>query len=434
MYNLLNHTVIVRLYDAPNERNFENLDLRTQNLLESAHPEATDQLLLLAERLRAIKGSELDDEAVAAICEATGMPEEYVRMAVTRKPNSEHPNVLQQAKNAALQLDPDVRRYVVSGVLAANLGLLNVLSVSTGDRYGLWGTLAIIAAVVGLWNLTVARNIRAAMTNGALFGGLFFLMRSLFSLILQTRDTIPSAVVIPHVLFGALAGVVLHSVYQRVRKTVGMKDPLEERQELLRQLVDLQDKLRSGEQSMTFLSLDIVGSTKMKEFADSLAVEFTFTEYHKWIEWVATKYGGKVHSTAGDGITCAFPDPRQGISAAKFIQTGIVELNTFRNKIGVPIQLRAGLHHGTVNAPAGEDITKINFSHVIDVAAHMQKVAPIGGIAMSNAVCDYLPSQAAVMGMQEIEVSNVKGRIWAPRAQPKSSDAGPPPLPTVDPG
>ena len=71
---------------------------------------------------------------------------------------------------------------------------------------------------------------------------------------------------------------------------------MRERQELLKQLVDIQDKLRSGEQEVSFLSVDIVGSTRMKQMADPLSVEFTFTEYHKFVEMIARRSGDVVAS------------------------------------------------------------------------------------------------------------------------------------------
>src|SRR5262249_37432708 len=168
-------------------------------------------------------------------------------------------------------------------------------------------------------------------------------------------------------------GLLVFKIVDTYRAKLGLIDPVKERQELLKQLVDIQDKLRSGEQTISFLSVDIVGSTRMKQIADPLSVEFTFTEYHKFVEMIARRYGGRVHSTAGDGMTLAFDSPSQAFGAARTIQTGVIELNTFRNKIGVPIVLRCGVHTGTVMAPDASDVTTINFADVIDISAHLQK-------------------------------------------------------------
>lgn len=392
--------------------------------------ESVQQMLLLAERLRESRGGELDDDAIVAVSEACGLPVDYVRASVGRLPETKtNRGFIAQLRHAILALDPDVRRHVASGFIAVNIGLLNVLAGRFGDQYGLMGVTAMLLMALAVWNFSVCRKPVTAMITGAIFGGLFFVSRSLFMLAVQSKDTVHSAVLIPFVLFGGLGAVAMQSVVAKLKSMLGMKDPLQERQELLKQLVDLQDKLRSGEQAMTFLSLDVVGSTKMKQLADPLNVEYTFTEYHNWVEWVVQRYNGKVHSTAGDGITCKFDHPQHAYAAARYIQTGIVELNTFRNKIGVPITLRAGIHHGVVNAPAGEDITKINFASVIDIAAHMQKVAPAGGIAVSKEAAQYVPGGAAAIGSNVVEISGVQGFVWQPRVVAAPSNGGPPPLP-----
>jgi class 3 adenylate cyclase len=291
---------------------------------------------------------------------------------------------------------------------------------------------ALVALAVGAYNASVAKDGRVAAVCGAIFGGGSFALFAVFSFILQLHGDVEALNLIPATIVGALTGIVLHRLVHKYRDRLGLKDPVRERQELLRQLVSLQDKLRSNEQRMTFLSLDIVGSTKMKAMSDALSVEFTFTEYHQFVERITRKWGGSVHSTAGDGITCAFENPQQAFSAARNIQTGIIELNTFRNKIGVPIVLRAGVHMGTVVTPQAGDIKSVNFAHVIDIAAHMQKMCPPGGIAVSEVAASMVPGGMSGIGSECIEVSDVKGVIWVPRqAVATPGAAEPPPRPVV---
>lgn len=376
------------------------------------------QMLLLAERVREQHGGELDDSAIQAVAEACCVPAEYVRVAVARLPEKRRLNPMQRVKNAVLTLEPDVRQLVLSGALATNYALLAAAEDKTGDQYGIFLMLKLVFLGIAVWNVSLAKDTRSAAFSGAVFGGLAFATYSIFALILQLDTSISGALLIPLTVAGALVGVLSRKIVGRYRERLGMKDPQEERQELLRQLHDLQSKLRTGEQSMTFLSLDVVGSTKMKELADPLSVEFTFTEYHKFVDTVVRKYGGTVHSTAGDGVTCAFEHPTQAYAAARNIQAGIIEVNTFRNKVGQPIVLRAGVHCGTVVVPPGQDVTKINFAHVIDVAAHIQKAAPPGGIAVTETAAGYLPGGPAGVSDQSIEAQNIKARVWCPRAIP----------------
>ncbi len=388
------------------------------------------EMLLLAERLRQIHGGDLDDAAIQAVSEASGVPVEYVRLAVQRLADKKKTNIVQRFKTSFQALEPDTRRNVVSGAIGSTMGLLGTIGSVFGDQYGIFGIIAIIALFAGFWNVALSKDKRAGVISGALLGGAYFIGGAIFSFILRAKYNIEPMLLIPYTLIGAVMGLVLQSVVSANRNKLGLRDPQQERQELLQQLHDIQERLRTGDQTLAFLSLDIAGSTKMKEQADPLSVEFTFTEYHKFVEMGVRRYGGAIHSTAGDGVTCAFDHPHQAFAAARYIQAGLVELNTFRNRIGVPIRLRAGIHVGTVNVPPGQDITKVNFAHVIDVAAHLQKQCPIDGIAVSVDAASGLPGGPLAVGAQEIAVENVKARIWQPKAVAAMMPAStPPPTP-----
>jgi class 3 adenylate cyclase len=290
--------------------------------------------------------------------------------------------------------------------------------------------LALITLAGGLYNLGVARESRVAGICGAILGGGYWAIRAVFLFLLAAKVHVEAMVLIPFTFGGAFCGIAVHRWFQKSRTKLGLKDPAAERQLMLEQLVSLQEKLRSGEQSFTFVSVDIVGSTRMKERSDPLSVEFTFNEYHQFVERIVKRYGGRIHSTAGDGVTAAFEHPQSGFGASRTIQAGVIELNTHRNKIGVPIVLRVGVHTGTVVAPDATDITKLNFAHVIDIAAHMQKCCPPGGVAVSDAASVYLHGGPDTVGLEAFEVDGIKGRIWQPKTivGPTATPV-PPPIP-----
>jgi class 3 adenylate cyclase len=407
-----------------------------QGRLEDPNKELTDdsvqQMLQLAERLREANGGELDDSAILAVSEATGAPVEYVRLAL-RLRSEKKQSLLKKLRSEYLSMDPDVRRNVAAGVMGMLCAFLSSLDTKTQNTsYGIFGMLMLVAAAAGLYNLAVSKDSRSAAIAGAIFGGLWFAGSSVFAFLFQLQNPrVESLLLIPASLGGALMGLVLQKIVDQYRGKLGLKDPVKERQDLLRQLVTLQEKLRSGEQSMTFLSVDIVGSTRMKEMADPLSIEFTFNEYHSFIDMVTRKYGGRVHSTAGDGLTCAFDHPQQAYGAARNIQAGMIELNTFRNKVGVPIVLRCGIHTGTVMAPNAEDIKSVNFAHVIDIAAHLQKACPPGGVAVSEAAAMLLPGGPAALGPQLVEAMGVRGVVWTPK-QPLPQPSVQPPAPPME--
>ena len=409
-------------------------------------------MLMLAERLRAQNGGRLDDSAIQAVAEATGVPSEYVRLAVRMRKQTEDKHPLAAVRDQYLALESHVRRYVLTGVNATFCALFYSLGQRSewmleqaqraNNRSDLSSPASLLMMIslvwlsLGLYNIAVSRETKVAATSGAILGGGFFAANSFFSFIvgLPANAQMPPILLLPFTVVGAVGGLALQRAVSKNRAKLGLTDPVAERQQLLKQLVDLRDKLESGEQSTTFLSIDIVGSTRMKEVADPLAVEFTFTEYHKYVERAAKKFSGTIHSTAGDGVTCAFEHPAQAFNAAKSIQMGLIELNTFRNKIGVPIRVRQGIHTGTIIAADSGDIRSVNFAHVIDVAAHLQKQATPGSIVVSDTALPYVPGQGAAVGTDRVSAAGVGGLVWVPKvtAAESTSATPPPPNPLPD--
>jgi len=414
------------------------LELQRTELELEMTDDSVEQMLVLAERLREANGGELDESAIQAVAEATGAPVEYVRLAVKLRSEKEKKSFFATLRSQYRTLEPHTRRYVLSGAAAASSALLMAaddrLSTYTLHRlhadYGIFTMLATIFGALGVYNVFLSRDLKTAGMSGAFLTGGMFLMSSVFAFMFSLRAEI-EPMLFPFVaVLGAFGGMGLFLFAEKYRSRLGLKDPAKERQDLLKQLNHLQDKLTSGQQYMTFLSVDIVGSTRMKEGADPLAVEYTFNEYQEFVARVAHKYGGRVHSTAGDGLICAFEHPQHAFAAAKNIQAGILELNTLRNRIGVPIVVRSGIHSGSVITPKGGDVTSVNYSHVIDIAAHLQKNAPPGGIAVSDAAVSQIAGGAASVGTRRIQALDVGALIWLPKqAVATAPSVAPPPLP-----
>lgn len=398
--------------------------------------DSVQEMLALAERLRTANGGELDDSAIQAVAEATGAPIDYVRLAMRVLPERRHKSLWARIQSLFLTLEPDVRRYVVASVIAVNVGLAEAIRAATGDPAGFLAVLQLVGLSLSLWNVSVSKDSRTAVLAGATSGGVYFAGQSLFTYIgvafYPELHGVSGMFLVPWTIGSALAALALHKLVGKHHTKLGIQDPVQARQELLRQLVDLQDKLRSNAQSMTFLSVDIVGSTRMKERSDPLSIEFTFNEYHQFVEMIVRRYGGRVHSTAGDGMTCAFEQPQQAFGTARTVQTGLVELNTFRNNIGIPIELRIGVHTGEVVAPSRDDIKSVNFAHVIDIAAHLQKVCPVGGIAVSESAAKLMPGGPEAIGTEYAEASGVRAVVWRPKQFAASAAELNPPSPPLE--
>jgi class 3 adenylate cyclase len=380
------------------------------------------QAMQLADRLRDMKGGQLEAEDYEAIAEATGVVPEYIKFAEQTSSSTASRSFLDNIRQQFFGLENDTRRMVTSGLLATFTALLwkigdkldTVTSNSQlGAQYGVLQTIAYVLMTAAIYNCAVSKNRKTGFFAGGIFGAAAFLMGALFGMVFF----IPGVQVSPPLILvwaaaSGVIGLISQWIFSSIKGRNASNGNQDVRQDLLKQLVELQEQLREGEQSVTFLSLDVVGSTKMKIGADALAIEFTFNEYHMFVERVAEKHFGRIHSTAGDGITVTFDHPQNAYNAARQIQTGLVEFNALRNKLGTNLQLRAGIHSGQVVAPEAGNLTSVNFASVIDIAAHLQKECPPGGIAVSDSAAGSIVGGLAGIGSERVCAHDTWATVW----------------------
>lgn len=188
---------------------------------------------------------------------------------------------------------------------------------------------------------------------------------------------IPSILLIG--LVAILSGIGAHVEDRaQAKKRLRSNDPAA----LLAEAVQIQWRLAPRSEARCVMVVDVARSTAMKAEADPLLVEWSFREYHKMIEEITRRQAGDVLSTAGDGMVASFCNCPQALFAAKQIQTQIGRFNTKTNRLPSPFRLRIGLHAGEVKA----DLLHVPFSEIIDVAAHIESAAPVGGIAITDTV------------------------------------------------
>lgn len=400
--------------------------------------EEIQQMIVLASRLREQAGGELDDDALMAVSEATGAPLDYIRLAVRSVPETTKKRTfVEQLRQSFLAFDPDMRRLVMAGVIGLGAGFMAFWSeaLPMGDPSGFFSLLATLLAIGGLYNAVVSRNVKTAIFAGALLGLVSQVTMALFSLLdgmltpVGNGGSHPLAM-IGLTALGAFFGGFGYELFVKNRKKMGFGDPAAERHQLLTQLLEIQSKLKEDEKHVTFVSVDVVGSTRLKTENDAIEIEYTFNEYHKFIEQITLKYGGQIHSTAGDGVTCVFEDPKSAVQAGKAMQAGLFEFNGFRNKLKAPLAMRAAVHTGAVLAP-GRESTAVNFAHVIDVAAHLQKVGEPGTLVVSSTTAIYMGGLNA-FGSERVSAEDVTAAVWRPTSSLRSADPKSflPPLPT----
>ncbi len=185
----------------------------------------------------------------------------------------------------------------------------------------------------------------------------------------------------------------------------------DERAAVLSEIVRTEWQLARQNVNVCVLVVDVVQSSRMKIQADPLEVEYSFREYQSFVAKVSAKYHGVVHSTAGDGAVVAFYDAVEAFEAARDILLGLDDLNENHSRLKSPFRLRIGLHLGQV---AG-DIGDVQFSEVIDIAAHFESAAPRNGIAVSQTIAEQLPHTH--LKVMDETVSGYRGFFSVPEGE-----------------
>jgi len=159
-----------------------------------------------------------------------------------------------------------------------------------------------------------------------------------------------------------------------------------DREALLAEIKRIRSRLGDEVRQGTYLCVDVVGSTAMKNDADPLAIEYSFTEFHRYIAQRALEFGGAVRSTAGDGALITFPDANSAVSAGLAIQRGLDGFNAGGNRLPAPFCLRIGINTGSVHGEA----TGVAFADAIDIAAHVEKACPVGQVCVTHQTIEHL--------------------------------------------
>lgn len=166
----------------------------------------------------------------------------------------------------------------------------------------------------------------------------------------------------------------------RAAKSVG-------RAELLRAFADAKKNLDALGREVAFLSIDVVGSTAMKEREERAAVEYDFTEYRKLVEAVFLERGVLKSTWTPDGVMACFPDIESAIDAGKDVILRLESFNTNVKLIRQNFEVRCGVNAGYVHFDEATPLEEMS-DRVIDIAGHMQKDAEPSSVAVARKVIE----------------------------------------------
>lgn len=147
-----------------------------------------------------------------------------------------------------------------------------------------------------------------------------------------------------------------------------------ERKVALSSYAEARSVLKQSEVELTFLSLDVVGSTTMKQGEDPYVVEQSFSDYRRLVERALRTHGAWKQTWTPDGQMAAFRSPDAAVACAREILEALPRFNQEVSALATPFRVRMGANVGVVSTDEATPMEAISDS-AIDVAGHLQKYA-----------------------------------------------------------
>ena len=145
------------------------------------------------------------------------------------------------------------------------------------------------------------------------------------------------------------------------------------RVELLKRYRQIEDALKASKRkSCAFLSIDVVGSTQMKQGEEDTAIAATFQAYEEMLNQTFQQHGAWKVAWTPDGVMVCFLQLDLALAAGQCVLQSLKRFNEVHNKLRTSFRVRAGLNYGEVSIFEDSKLERIA-DHVIDVAGHMQK-------------------------------------------------------------
>lgn len=143
----------------------------------------------------------------------------------------------------------------------------------------------------------------------------------------------------------------------------------------------------------TALSLDVVGSSAMKNPGLTLAAQEQFSLFRDYVRRRLEQQGVLDSLWSGDGLIALFTSPACGALAARAILDGLASFNAAGQSHWAPMRIRIGVHHGPLLMAPGQPLGEVT-SRTLDLAGHLQKISPENSVLISESIYFALPDPA----------------------------------------
>ena len=139
----------------------------------------------------------------------------------------------------------------------------------------------------------------------------------------------------------------------------------------------------------SFFDLDVVNSLGMKtQVSEPERIILSFERFRAFVTRVVSENHGHVLNSNGDELMCFFAACHDAVHAGAEVFAQLPEFNRLENLLDDPFRFRIGIHTGQslVDLKRG-----IAYSTTLDVAGHLQKLAPTNQMALSQQTVKSLP-------------------------------------------
>jgi len=186
-----------------------------------------------------------------------------------------------------------------------------------------------------------------------------------------------------------------------------------DRQELLKVFAETKRKLDTLGRDLSFLSVDIVSSTAMKQSEEPAAVQHDFDEYRRLVERVLLSRKAIKSTWTPDGMMACFSDIDDAVQAGQDVIHVLAEFNRSVKLIRADFSVRCGVNSGFVYFDESTPLEAM-CDRAIDIAGHMQKYAEPNTVAIARTIIEPLRDVDGFAPTQRV-VDGYEVYSWAPR-------------------
>lgn len=169
-----------------------------------------------------------------------------------------------------------------------------------------------------------------------------------------------------------------------IEKTIEMETNFKgkNRKQLLNDFIKLKHELEKTGRYLSFLSIDVVDSTGMKQGEEPVVIESDFNAYHNFVESKFIKHGYLKAAWTPDGVMACFNNTEQAVDTARDILIGLIEFNKTK-LMKADFHVRCGINSGFVYYDLSTPLEEFS-DRTIDIAGHMQKQADIDSLFIAK--------------------------------------------------